>query len=160
MSSLATLVFDTAVAVLTASTDPHVDIEEVVGAVYADHPERVIEEKERLALVAIRRMAKDALARLANNDEDDGQQGILSLGLPQAIAIKTGDGYRYVLSSRANWDDLRAGRSQRETNIDRAREALLRYDRALDRLAPVMAASPQLTVAEAEDLLAALDEVA
>lgn len=137
-------------AVSLLETEDDIDVDQVVGCAYARYGEVFTEAADRLVWNAARRIAKDVMRDLAEDDEDRDQQRLPGIRLPSAIAVPQGDGsYRYVLAEKATWDVLVAGRAVRTANVSRAQAKLDLYDEAVDLLRPFMENDPSCTVADA-----------
>jgi len=121
-----------------------VDIPSVVRTVMDTYPDLVAQESERLICQALRR----ELNELARKETEDGCQLEL-FGFPSVIAVpQEGDGYHYMQTTKARWEELLSGKQVREDNVRRALLKLDTYRNALDHVRPVME-STQLTFAEA-----------
>lgn len=121
----------------------------VAQRVITDYPDLVADEREKLVFAAILREIK----QIARQETEDSAQ--LSLfGFPSVIAIPVpDDGYTYMRSVKATWDELMAGAVIREDNVRRAQQKLDTYRGALERVRPAMEGSSR-TLAEA---IASLD---
>lgn len=138
-----------AVAEEQLATGKHIRIDDVIDRAYADYPGAFAEESERLIWQAARRITKDVLAGMFDDDEHDAQQPIPGLGLPSVIAVRDDGGeVTYVSTPHATYADLEAGLRERELNVTRAMAKRDRYRLAMKRLRPHMDAD-EVTVAEA-----------
>jgi hypothetical protein len=128
-------------------------VEDVIRQAFERHGAELMEERERLFQLALRREVKE-LMREATADGEAGAGGTVALlpGLeaPRALAVPTDlGGYRYVPFELATWDDLLKARAERVANLGRAAERLKDFDRKLDMLRPFMQVSNNVTVADA-----------
>lgn len=131
------------------ATEDEVDVDTIVACAYGQYGEVFAEERERLVWDAARRIAKNVMRSLSDDDES-GQQRLPGLHLPSAIAVPKPDGsYIYVQTEKATWSVLRLGRLTRATNVDHAKTKLDQYDESLDRLRPFMETDALCTVTEA-----------
>jgi hypothetical protein len=146
MTALMTILRDCAMDLLERKDT--VDPEQIVSCAWSKHGDVFEVEQQRLILDAAKRMAKDVLRSLS--DDSDAPQLVLpGLGLPSVIAVPTDEGFAYVRTDKAVWSQLQAGRSLRNDNVKRAQAKLDEYDRAMEKLAPIMAGNPTITVREA-----------
>lgn len=127
--------------------DRTVSVPAVVDRVIDAYPDLYASEMERLGRAALLRWVKD----LARSESDaDGQ--LTLFGLPSVIAVpvddEDGDGYVYLRTTKATWDDVTAGRFLRVENVRRAQARLDSYDGAIAVLRPIMEGT-DLTVADA-----------
>ena len=128
-------------------------VEDVIRQAFERHGAELMEERERLFQLALRREVKE-LMREATADGEAGPGSAVALlpGLeaPRALAVPTDlGGYRYVPFELATWDDLLKARAERVANLGRAAERLKDFDRKLDMLRPFMRGSNNVTVADA-----------
>lgn len=107
----------------------------IVACAKGRYPEVFIDEAGRLVDEAARRMAKSLMDDLAADDNGE-QLAFEGLRLPTAIAVPAADGYRYVRTDRASWEEFLAGREQRMQNIVRAQRKMDTYDESLAALEP------------------------
>jgi len=105
------------------------------------------EESDRLVRQALRNLIKKALAE--SNDEDTFQLSLPGLRLPASIAVPSGEGFYYVRTDLATWEELEAGYSVRVANVAAADEKRRQYLEAKDYLRPLMEGWPARTVREA-----------
>lgn len=126
-------------------------VEDVADDVMHEQHDAIQAEAKQLIYNQIKRIVKDLLRNLSEDEDDpDAQQALPGLKLPTVIAVKKEDGeYEYVRADQANWDDLIAGLAEREQNIVRATVKRDQYRAELDRLRPWMASDPDCTVADA-----------
>lgn len=137
-------------AISLLETEDDVDVDHVVACAYNRYGDVFAESAERLVWSAARRIAKDVMRDLAEDEDNGGQQRLPGIHLPSAIAVPQQDGtFRYVLAEKATWEVLVAGRALRTANVARAQAKLDLYDETLDRLRPIMANDPTCTVADA-----------
>lgn len=128
-------------------TEDVVDVDQVVACAYSRYGDVFTQETERLVLDAARRIARNVMRDLS---DDDTEQRLPGIHLPSAIAMPRPDGsFGYVSAEKATWAVLQAGRELRITNVDRAVAKLDLYDATLARLRPFMEADPNLTVMDA-----------
>lgn len=124
-------------------------IDDVVACAHQQHPEVFDEHAEQLVFQAARRMAKDILRRMV---EEDGaaEQRLPGLGLPVALAVRRETGQvKYVRTDKAVWSDLQAARDERALNVARAEARLEHFDEVMDRVRAQMEHDPSCTLAEA-----------
>jgi hypothetical protein len=147
--SLTTHIRETALAVLAETGRCTVD--DVAERAELDHGELIGHEARDLIHKQIKRIVKDILNSLADDeDEPADQPALYGLKLPSAIAIRrTDDSYYYVRTHNAVWPEIEAGLDEREDNIVRATVKRDLYVQGMDRLRPWMAGDPSVTVAEA-----------
>ena len=141
-------------AVDLLSTEPKVEVEQIVNCAYRRHGDEFNAESERLVLASARTIVANLLRDLSD-DEDDAQLAFPGMSFPSAICVQTPDGTYYVRTDKATWPELLAGRDVRATNVQRAQAKLAIYDESLERVREVMEADPALTVAEAIEKMAA-----
>lgn len=149
MSKLTNRLRETAHAVLAETGRCTVD--DVTQRAESDHGGDIELEARELVHKQIKRIVKDILNSLTN-DEDDQDQPVLSgLKLPSAIAVRRteDDSYYYVRTESAVWAEIEAGLDEREQNIVRATVKRDQYETEMDRLRPWMADDPSVTVADA-----------
>lgn len=121
----------------------------VVDRVIATYPDLYALEIERLGRAALMRWVKD-LAR----DESDAPGQMTLFGLPAIIAVpvedddQDGEGFAYMRTPKAVWDEVQAGRALRVANVRAAQAKLDSYDGGMATLRPFMEGTG-LTVAEA-----------
>lgn len=128
------------------------EIDDVVGYAWRNHRDDLTSESERLVSEALRRHVKEHLRRLSDDDNpNDGQLSLPGLHFPTAIAVKDEARHYYVRTDQATWDELTAGESEREQNVDRARTKLRLYRDSMERLRVAMEGTGR-TVAEAIEL--------
>ena len=127
--------------------DRTVSVPSVVDRVIEAYPDLYAAEMENLGRAALLRWVKD-LAR--SESDSDGQ--LTLFGLPSVIAVpvedEDGDGYVYLRTTKAVWEEVAAGRGLRVENVRHAQVKLDSYDGAIVILRPLME-GPGLTVAEA-----------
>ena len=134
-------------------------IEEVIRCAEARYRAELVEERDRLLQLALRREVKDLMREATGDAEEDEKAEMVTLlpGLeaPRAIAVPTEGGeYRYVAFTRATWPDLLKARQERAANHQRAGQRLRDFDLKLEALRPYMQYSDNVTVADACTLLA------
>lgn len=117
------------------------------------HRVELVEDAEAHML---RRVTHEIRSYLQGNSAKQYQLSLPGMGLPPFIAVRNAGSKdaEYVRTSDATWTDLLAGREERINNVSAASAKLKDYDDSLDRLAPLMATSPTMTVAEAIYLMA------
>lgn len=135
---------------------------EVVAYARNLHAELFELERERLVMQAAERLAKQVMKDLTE-DDDDGrsptacQLVLLDLALPTAIALPDeegdGDGFVYVRVDKATWSELLTGGQTRDRNVERAQAKRDAYWESVDYLRPIMEKQPNLTVAEALQII-------
>jgi hypothetical protein len=125
-----------------------VEVPAVAHRVIRDFPELVAPEQDRLIFLSIQREIK----QIARQEAEDSSQLTL-FGFPSVIAIPVpDDGYHYMQSTKAIWDDLTAGAQVREVNVRRAQQKLDTYNGALAHVRPLMEGT-DLTLAQALERL-------
>ena len=78
------------------------------------------------------------------------------LAVPTAIAVpKEKGGFYYVRTDKATWAQLVAGEHVRAANVDRAAAKHDAYRESMACLRPIMEQHPNLTVAEAVQIMRA-----
>lgn len=109
-------------------------VRDVVERVRTRYPDLVDTESDRLVDAAIAREIK----AIARGEAEHGAQ--LSLfGFPSVIAIPIPeDGYEYMATAKARWEQLVSGGDIRQQNVLRAQQRLDQYNSALDYVRPVM----------------------
>lgn len=125
-----------------------VEASAVARQVIEGYPELVASERERLIFAAILREIK----QIARMETEESSQ--LSLfGFPSVIAIPvTEDGFTYMRTVKATWEELTQGASIREDNVRRAQVKLDTYNGALEHVRAAMEGTSR-TLAEAIALL-------
>lgn len=145
-------------AVRMLNTDPMVSEPAVVAAARASHPEKFDAEVERF----IQNSAEAIVRRIFGSltaDDDDAQLRFPGFELPTALCLKQLDGPAlWVMTSKATWNQLMAGRQLRAENVERAQHRLDQYDEALRRLRPHMEGHPAVSVADAIAAIEADDD--
>lgn len=141
----------TACAIDLLETEENVTVDQVVGCAWKNHADEFAAERDRLVWDAARRVCKDVLRALSEDDDADGPQLQLpGLTLPSTIAVPTDSGdFVYVRSDKATWAQLLAGRMVRERHVQAATRKLDLYDEALAMLRPLMEGDETCTVREA-----------
>lgn len=125
-----------------------VEIPSVARKVIGDYPDLVAEEQERLLFAAIVREIKQ-IAR----DETETSAQLSLFGFPAVIAIPvTDDGFTYMRTVKATWEELLQGAGIREDNVRRAQSKLDTYRGALEHVRSAMEGTDR-TFAEALVLL-------
>ncbi len=118
-------------------------IPEVADAIMLKHDDLIKRQGRALVLAAIKRYL-NCLAKI-ETDRDS----LLPFGFPEVIAIPdSSNGYFYMQTAKARWDDLVAGQRLRDENLLRAQQKLDSYRAALDAVRPIMEGT-RLTLAEA-----------
>lgn len=136
-------------AATDALADGPVRIEDVVASTIAEHGALFRAEGQHLAEKAAARVVKDVLRKLGEDDDQDSLT-LPGVPLPSVIYVEPveGDPY-YRRTDLATWTEVVHGQAERARNVDRARKRLKAYENGMDRLRPLMAADPTLTVGEA-----------
>lgn len=112
-------------------------------------------ETDKLVMDAARRIVKEILRDLTQDDHaaSDDQVILPGLVLPSAIAVEDeGGNFYYVKAQKATRQELQAGRAQRVSNVLRAQKRLDQYDETLELLLPLMD-DDDMTVEDAVRLL-------
>ena len=118
-------------------------IPQVAEAIMPKHDDLIKHQGRALVVAAIKRYL-NCLAKI-ETDRDS----LLPFGFPEVIAIPdSSNGYFYMQTAKARWDDLIAGQRLRDENVLRAQQKLDSYRAALDAVRPIMEGT-QLTLAEA-----------
>ena len=136
-------------AAADALADGPVRIDDVVADAITRHRDLFRAEGEHLATKAARRIVKDVLRRLGEDDSVE-ELTLPDMPLPSVIYVEppVGEPY-YRRTDLATWAEVQAGLAERERNVDRARQKLQQYRTGMKALAPLMADQPTLTVGDA-----------
>lgn len=129
--------------------DGPLHIDEVVAEAIATHADLFAAEGDRLARKAADRIVKDVMRRLGEDDDTD-ETRLPGLSLPSVIYVDPGDAEPYYRrTDLATWAEIEAGLAERQRNAERAQARIDRYLDGMDRLRPIMADDPAVTVGEA-----------
>ncbi len=158
-TTLYTILNESAVVLLDERR--RVEATDVVLRARRQHADLFEMETERLIMQAARRIAKEVMKDLSEDDESStsSQLTLLDLALPTAIALPAtdegGDGFTYIRSDKATWSELLVGGNVRDRNVERAQAKRDAYWESVDVLRPIMEKQPNLTVAEAMRIIRA-----
>lgn len=149
--SLKSILYDAATSLLESRAQ--VEARDVVRKARMLHADVFEREQERLVLEAAGRIAKAIMKELSENDQPP-LLSLSGLAVPTAIAVpKENGGFYYVRTDKATWTQLVAGEQVRTANLGRAAAKLDAYRESMAYLRPIMEANPNLTVAEAVQLM-------
>ena len=110
-------------------------------------------EQERLVMEAAGRIAKAIMKELSENDQPP-LLSLSGLAVPTAIAVpKEKDGFYYVRTDKGPGRTSWPGEQVRTSNVDRAAAKLDAYRESMAYLRPIMEQRPNLTVAEAVQIM-------
>lgn len=125
-------------------------VAELVEEVQQRFPDVIEEETSRLVFNALSQAARRIVKALSSDEDEPEQLSLPDLHLPSTIAVRSEDGDTiYVPTQIATWEELLAGKVEREHNVDAAQRKLDFYNTALQRLAPLMENDPDCTVEDA-----------
>jgi hypothetical protein len=120
---------------------------DVVECALTRYPGVMAEQRDRLIYQAAQRIVKDLLRQEAETDDDQLQ--LDGLAFPRAIAVRSLADVYYVRCDKAVWREVQAGYDEREHNVVAAIASRDAYEASMERLRPIMADQPDMTVAEA-----------
>jgi hypothetical protein len=148
--SLNSILYDAATSLLSRD---RVETRDVVRKARMLHGDVFEREQERLVTEAAGRIAKAIMKELSENDQPP-LLSLSDLAVPTAIAVPhEKGGFYYVRTDKATWTQLLAGERTRTANIERAAARLDAYRESIAYLRPAMEKHPNLTVAEAVQLI-------
>ena len=149
--SLKSILCDAATSLLESRD--RVEARDVVRQARMLHADVFEREQERLVMEAAGRIAKAIMKELSENDQPP-LLSLSGLAVPTAIAVpKEKSGFYYVRTDKATWTQLLAGERTRATYVERAAARLDAYRESIAYLRPVMERHPNLTVAEAVEIM-------
>jgi len=149
--SLKSILYDAATSLLESRE--RVEARDVVRKARMLHADVFEREQERLVMEAAGRIAKAIMKELSENDQPP-LLSLSGLAVPTAIAVpKEKSGFYYVRTDKATWTQLLAGERTRATYVERAAARLDAYRESIAYMRPVMERHPNLTVAEAVELM-------
>lgn len=147
-TSLATVLHDAADHALAVGP---LRVDDVVRAAREQYPDVFDEHAERLVRLAAGNILRAYLRQITRSHD---QLAFPTLHMPSAIAVRDEDGeVSYVALQNARWSDLIAGRKERVANVEAAHAFLQDYNNALRQLRRIMQPNPEMTVAEALEVL-------
>ena len=149
--SLKSILYDAATSLLESRE--RVEARDVVRKARMLNADVFEREQERLVMEAAGRIAKAIMKELSENDQPP-LLSLAGLAVPTAIAVpKEMGGFYYVRTDKATWTQLLAGERTRATYVERAAARLDAYRESIAYMRPVMERHPNLTVAEAVELM-------
>lgn len=131
----------------------HVTVSTIVERFMFAYPEIIEEEKQSLIL---RQLNNEVRSIFSSGSYAPATQLFFEgMELPAFIAVRHDKSETtYIRTNRATLADLEAGEAERTENVANAQGALEVYRLSVDRVRPIMAGNPNLTVDDALAILA------
>jgi len=123
---------------------------DVVECALARYPDQMESHRDRLIYQAAQHIVK-AMLRHESESADDQMQ-LDGLAFPRAIAVRSNADVYYVRADKAVFHEVEAGYDERVRNVTSAIAKRDAYEAGMERLRPIMADHPEMTVAEALDI--------